>query len=330
MRRIRGSVFNKPLLFIFILVALYILAPVQLVYIDGTSMEPTIPNGGLILINTHGTANIGDVVTFYSSYTDNIITHRITETTPNGFITLGDNNNATDQAVGHNAVKPNNILGTVVSAFGQPLYIPYLGYGVEFFVKNRLQIISGVLILTGIWALFNQNTRSREQSHLQANDVIEPVFASAFIILTLGVIFSSSTIPLTYVATTGPAVSDTSVPVGEESQEIVMLQQPQKDVTVRDMEFTASGVSVVNKEEYKDKVKVTVSVPSQEKPGVYKAELVVYIYPKILPSSMISFLHSINPVLVGVGTSAFTLVPFYILSKLLVDSKYPLRFRYLR
>ena len=94
-------------------------------YVYSGSMEPTIKvNDGYILIKSKE-YKLGDIVTFKPKILkDEYVTHRIIEVIEgNKFITLGDNNQSTDQEFGEPPVLYEQIIGKVLTIGGKPIII---------------------------------------------------------------------------------------------------------------------------------------------------------------------------------------------------------------
>ena len=102
------------------------------------SMSPTIKVGGLI--------------TFRSSSTDNVTTHRVIDienVNEIRFVTKGDANNVQDP----NPVDSSFLVGKVVK------FIPYLGAVAMFIQKNMLLMIGGLIIIFIIFMLITKITK---------------------------------------------------------------------------------------------------------------------------------------------------------------------------
>lgn len=103
------------------------------------SMEPTIKVGDLVVINTNDKdIKENDVIT-YASPNGSLVTHRVTESSSNGFITKGDANNTVDEKI----VNKNNIVGKYT------FRIPYFGIVLNAFQKPLtliLILIIGIII----------------------------------------------------------------------------------------------------------------------------------------------------------------------------------------
>ena len=118
------------------------------------SMSPTIKVGGLIIVKEVSPQNIqeGDVITFRSSSTDNVTTHRVIDIeNVNGikFVTKGDANNVQDP----NPIDSSFLVGKVVK------FIPYLGAVAIFIQKNMLLMIGGLIIIFVIFMLITKITK---------------------------------------------------------------------------------------------------------------------------------------------------------------------------
>ena len=107
------------------------------------SMEPRFYPGDIVITKHKNKTDIkvNDIVT----YRDNdgvIITHRVIEETPEGYITKGDNNNVEDAEV----LTKENIIGEVKFS------IPKIGYVMDFLSKPM--VIAAEMILLAVFILF--------------------------------------------------------------------------------------------------------------------------------------------------------------------------------
>lgn len=104
------------------------------------SMEPGINTGGIVVIDRGRTEpQVDDVVTFRMS--GDLVTHRIHEIVPEGFVTKGDANQTPDVGVR----SPDDVVGTVV------FDLPYAGY-VLAMLRQRV-IFFGLLVIAGGYLL---------------------------------------------------------------------------------------------------------------------------------------------------------------------------------
>ena len=107
------------------------------------SMEPKFYPGDIVITKHKNKTDIkiNDIVT----YKDNdgvIITHRIIEETPDGYITKGDNNNVEDTDI----LTKENIIGEVKFS------IPKIGYVIDFLSKPM--VIAAEMILLALFIFF--------------------------------------------------------------------------------------------------------------------------------------------------------------------------------
>lgn len=127
-----SKIFQYIIVYIFILVLLtsissrsdklYNLIRFRSYTVLSGSMEPEFYPGDMVVVTKPNTSKLApnDIITF--TMDGEIVTHRIIEKTPEGFITQGDNNNVQDSQV----ITPENIIGKV--AFS----IPKAGYVAQF------------------------------------------------------------------------------------------------------------------------------------------------------------------------------------------------------
>ena len=107
------------------------------------SMEPEFYPGDMVITKHKNKTdiNLNDIVTFRDK-DGVIITHRIIEETPKGYITKGDNNNVEDADI----ITENNIIGEVKFS------IPKLGYVMDFLSKPM--VIAAEMILLAVFIFF--------------------------------------------------------------------------------------------------------------------------------------------------------------------------------
>lgn len=97
------------------------IGPIKFMTVTGSSMEPTITESNIIVVNTLETQpNVGDIVSYYHIFGKNqryIVTHRVVKVVDEGYITQGD---AYDEPDGY-TVAPEDLVGTLF------FKIPYVG-----------------------------------------------------------------------------------------------------------------------------------------------------------------------------------------------------------
>ncbi len=123
-----------------IAVAVLALASFKFLAVIGSSMQPSISDGDVLVVSSNvDTANlkVGDVIS-YRHVVDGrslIFTHRIVGVDSEGFRTKGDNLDVPDNYV----VRSSDVVGVVVSK------IPYLGYFLHF-ANSLLGYITLILL----------------------------------------------------------------------------------------------------------------------------------------------------------------------------------------
>ena len=107
------------------------------------SMEPKFYPGDIVITKHKNKTDIkvNDIVTYRNS-DGVIITHRIIEETPEGYITKGDNNNVEDADI----LTKENIIGEVKFS------IPKIGYVMDFLSKPM--VIAAEMILLAVFIFF--------------------------------------------------------------------------------------------------------------------------------------------------------------------------------
>jgi len=309
---------NRLLIIIALLVLLggVVAGPLQLSYVHSDSMEPTIEEGdGYLLIETTAT-DTGEIVTFWSETRDEYVTHRIVDQTDGGYITRGDNNEQTDQSMGHPIVTEEDIVGVVVTVGDTPLVIPYLEL-VVVFLKQYWLILIALLFLPPL-----VTSSIRPDGPIRAEDVFKPLFTMLLLTGTVMVTLSTITLPVTYTAVEDPnPTADLTVETGGEGVlEIPLSNFGSSPIVHTEVE---SDDGTVTQEERSRSTVLQLIVPRKMETGSYQTEVTVYTYPATLPSPLISYLHTIHPYAAAGGTVAALVLPVYVLTAFLIDMKAP-------
>lgn len=311
---------TKLLLGLLLIVLLGQFLPYTFVSVQGDSMDPTIPDGSLQLMEETNNAEVGDIIVFESQQASGqIIIHRIDSVQQDGFVTLGDNNKRTDQETGEPLVQKQDIHGQAVVVAEQPIYIPYMGSLAQF-VQTRF--FESMLLLLGALALnlmYKQLiANKKQQGILTQNDIVFPIFFAVFLVLTVVILVGASTIsaPMTY----------TSSDAAAQQQYIVHVDDPDPTETITieiedklGVELYTSSYEITNVDSQKDPTEITVIVPPQDTPGAINGYVKVYRFPPILPESWLQYLITISPLIPAVMSSASVLVPLYTIYMVLGD-----------
>jgi|GEM_PF-2583250 len=97
--------------------------------IHGSSMQPTLSNGSLVLSvpATPDQLQVGDIVVYRSGTLPPIICHRVIAVGPDGILTQGDASSRVDQTYGLPPITAETLYGVVPQIAGRPVAIPALG-----------------------------------------------------------------------------------------------------------------------------------------------------------------------------------------------------------
>lgn len=298
-------------------------SPVQLSYVTSDSMEPAIMEGDGYLIHKTSDVTEGDVVTFRSTEQQGLVTHRIVEERPEGFITKGDNNPSRDQTAGMPPVDRDAVVGTVVEFRGTPLTIPGMGVATAWLADNRLGVMAVIAVLVVLSLAFGAGGSSVTRDVVYVKDVAVPLFLGAVIVSAALMVVGTTTQDLTYVATTGGSPAPHTVAVGEPTTQRV-------DVDVRASPLTTAvvalhGVERVNASVSGSSRTLWVRVPPQEETGVYSAQVTVHPYPAALPGDWLDRLHGVHPIAAMTASIVTVFGPLLGLYTLLLDGRSVLR-----
>ena len=116
--------------------------PVKFMTVTGNSMEPTITESDIVVVNTLATQpDVGDIVSFRHAFEVDgknqtlIVTHRVVNVAKQGYITQGDAYAKPDGFT----VAPEDVVGIMF------LKIPYIGVLVHF-VRTKIGLLAFVIL----------------------------------------------------------------------------------------------------------------------------------------------------------------------------------------
>ena len=293
-------------------------APVEIAYVYSESMEPTIQTGDGYIVVPAGAVERGDIVTFWSDYRREYVTHRLVGETEGGFLTQGDNNPSTDQAVGHPPVERADIVGKVLTIDGSPLIIPSLGTLVDTVGNHRplLGGLLGLLVLVQISSASGTTLPSRPVT--DSAELIHLLFAVGIIAGTGIVFLTGSTIAFPLAGTAGGAPADAVVLDGDGTSTV--------NFTVADVPFTqrtvsATGVTIVDQRTSGETLSLVIEADDRDGTATVR----FYQYPAVMPLWMLERTQAIHPLLAAVCTVSLTFVPVYLLWLTLFAGGAPIR-----
>lgn len=300
------------------------ITPFGLGYATSGSMEPAIPRGGLYVVYDSVSIESGDIIMYESSYRESLVTHRVVNEGTDGYITKGDANPTTDQRGGAPPVPPEDVVGEVLQIWGYTPVIPGVGVWADLVSQYRVFVFAFIwgLLLTNI---LRSSGRTKERV-VRIGDVVTPVFVVALVTtVTVMLLVSGSTTINFYASDTvdkdSPLLinptepTTTTVPLTVKSFEGFTYRILTVDGAV--LESTAPG-------ETSQELLTTVTVPAVDRTGTVTVDVSVYHYPKLLPRTVVFWLHLLHP---GVAASAIALMAFlpaYLLYWLLIDPQKPI------
>ncbi|ELZ95807.1 peptidase S26B, signal peptidase [Haloferax mucosum ATCC BAA-1512] len=335
-----------------VVVALPALGPVSFGYVYSDSMEPTLTvDDGFILVSATDVV-VGDIITYRTPQSGTLVTHRVVAVESDGYVTRGDANPSTDQAVGQPLVTDADIVGVVFEPRGRPLVIPGLGFAAGFVQSYLLVLLGGLAAVALSWEVLTRRDRPRRDV-LRSGQVVWPVMLTTFVVAAVFVATGAVTYDVSSVVTeTGvgnslpvasDVVSDLSVSVVQSPiATLIVESEGGRVVGVEDATVPASALNPFVVETSRQTVRVPVigatvpvvtgqtyevpfAVRTPDAPGTVAVSLAVYPYPATLPESMLVTLHRVHPVVAAVVSVGAGLAPFAVAYWLLFDSSLPLR-----
>ncbi|TMU84099.1 signal peptidase I [Bacillus sp. BHET2] len=122
------------------------------------SMEPKISAGDMIFVKEKDATDVkkNEIITFQTA-DQKVVTHRVVDTTPEGFLTKGDNNNVEDSW----KVKPDHLIGEVA------VILPNAGF-VAKFISSKLGF--SIFVLLPFLLFIMMEVFDRVNSHLKRKE----------------------------------------------------------------------------------------------------------------------------------------------------------------
>ena len=123
-------------------------------------MDPTISVNDLLFIKGYDSYQIGDIITFVTP-SSSLITHRVIEVFPEGYITQGDANNITDEEI-----TSQMVLGKTMCV------IPGVGRVIEA-ILSPAGIVLLVCFFVLIWLIHRISRSKDEKGQINTKQAIE-------------------------------------------------------------------------------------------------------------------------------------------------------------
>lgn len=286
------------------------------------SMEPTISQSDVVVINPTDSPEEGDVILFESAQTEQPVIHRIVGTHPDGFITQGDANERTDQETNFDHVTEDRISGTVVTVGGSVVSIPFIGV----FLNNPFYLIILWLFVSCyslISALFSTDYDDRAADRFTTRFPIIVVVVAIVVLIPAIIVGTPVVEEVSIVSSSMPPEGDSSVVApGEQGEEVIVVRSFLQLGTHNTVHMDSDELTVSSIEQRDDgRLQLNVTNEPLDDTGVQRGTVSVYTYPAVLPGSLLNGLANIHPLLAAVASSMTLGFIFIISSWILVDPK---------
>lgn len=332
--------------------------PLLVGFVDSGSMQPVLsPGDGFVVLPAAlaGDVEAGDVVVYDAErlHGGGLVTHRVVDVTPRGFVTRGDANPATDQESGEPPVKRAQVVGVALQVGGRLLSIPHLGavVGLVGALQARLAALLGTPSLlgaqglayllfaaslgwyaVGAWRDRRGRARARGRTQSRGRSVRPVLLALALLVAaaaTVGMVAPSGTQKYPVVSAEFDSPGARVVPTGESETTVhrvgnggllpvvVFLEPGSEGIDVSPRELRLGGHSGAN-------ATVTLSAPPET--GYYRRYLVEHRYLGVLPPALVRSLYRLHPWAPIVAIDALVGGAVYLLGAGLVGTS-PIRSR---
>lgn len=317
--------------------------PLAIGYVATGSMDPTLAVGdGFVAIPPvlAGEVTPGDVITYDAQSLDGggPTTHRVVETTAQGYITQGDANTFTDQDAGEPPVTDSQVLAVVLQINGEVVKIPSVGVGATA-VQNGVQTISsaigvggaaqigimtsglGMVLITAtlIYGFLTSDTRRETDRSTKRSDVISGRLILGAIVLALALpLLTSMVLPSDTTTNRLLSVSPSldadagQIPAGGSKAFQFAIDNTQYVPKVVIIEPAGSGIEVSNStleisHGETEQVEITVTAPTET--GTFARSYSEHHYFHLLPIPVIELLHTISPSVTKMVLSVLPTLP---------------------
>ena len=313
-------------------------------------MEPTIePGDGFVAVPTAitGETTPGDIV-IYQSTGEGLVTHRVVDETPAGYVTRGDANPVTDQDGGDPHVTEEDIVAKALQVGDTVVTVPGLGTAaaaiggsvntVQLLITSELggdssessELAYLLLVLSLVGYAVETVRDSRRPAPDDGDDIgVSPRFLTvAFTLFVVALAAAAMLVPAGTASLT--VISSDPAPDAERVTEpggtvettyyiendgvipVVSRLETGDDITLERNEVAVSG---------RERVAVPVTLAAPDETGHYERSVVEYRYLYLLPRSLLEALYEIHPripfgaIVVPIGISA------HVLGRILVGSE---------
>ena len=299
--------------------------PVLLSYVVTDSMEPALEPGDGFVAVPSVVANApteGDVVVYRAQtgeHAGDLVTHRVVDDTPQGYITKGDANPFTDQGSGEPPVPERRIVATALQLDGEVVVLPGIGSALMAGgdAVSSVAEDAGVpessgtgLVVFGIGAVLYGLSlgglgRHRRRERARERDKVITAEQIVLGIALLVVLPATATMVAPAGAHTFPVVSSdteeaggTAVPAGTTVEKPIDLRNDGVLPVAVFLDPATAGVETAERRHVVsggESVDATARLSAPEETGYYLRTVQEHRYLLVLPPSVIGALYGIHP-----------------------------------
>lgn len=301
--------------------------PVVLSYVATDSMEPALsPGDGFIALPTAvvDDPEAGDVVVYRAQtgqHAGDLVTHRVVERTPQGYVTRGDANPFTDQGAGEPPVPESRLVAIALQVDGHVVVLPGVGdallaagdaadatsdaVGVESGPGGAGLLVFGVGAILYALSLGGETGRSRGRDRARSRERVvsaeQVVLGIALLVVlpaTATMVAPAGAHSFSVVSSDANSVRGSAIPAGEEATRELDLRNPGTLPVAVFMEPTSEGVRF---EEGRHVIggggvaNATVTLSAPEQTGYYVRTAQEHRYLLVLPMPVVAALYDLHP-----------------------------------
>jgi len=311
--------------FVFVLGAVtgqFLGIPLVLGFVETGSMSPTMePDDGFIALPPAflGGVDEGDVVTFDSQTIEGgrLLTHRVVDATPEGYITRGDASPLTDQQSGEPPVPRNRIVAEVLQIGGHVVVIPNLGDYVEYIrgmfasIGSRFgfgvnQMISFILVAAIAAYLLDESRAAGEKRTERSTSRRDGISGLLLVGGSVALVLTTATMSMTAASGAVALPYDSVSPAEAGSGGIPAGTTENVSVTLRNGGFVPMAATLTTSNpnaefeqervliEARESRKVNLSITASNQPGRYEVTVHRNQYLPILPIGVLAELSAVS------------------------------------
>ena len=287
-------------------------APV-LAYVYSNSMEPLIHVNDAFIVLPAQRLHVGDIIMYRPVVLQApYITHRIIGFGDYGYITKGDNAAYKDQDSAEPQVRPDRVIGRVLTINGRPVVIPGFGRlssAARSLLGKHTKSLAFIFLISGLATSLSGRHHMRPpkpRSRIRLGQIYHLVVILGTGIVILSIIMGSRVTPVKYLVSEYPGTLGNQVPLNEAG--VLNLEAYNNGLfPVRIFVTGIPPLTVRQAPEYLMPLSsqtALVEVSAQRETGVQQGYVQLYSYPLLLPGAWIAWLHGVSPALAMIAVAS--------------------------